>query len=296
MRGRLSGSPELRRMSDQETPSFERELARRVMNHKTRLSKNDRQIVEYLREHPERIAFLTSAAVSREVGVSQAAVVRFARRLGYTGFKQLRDEARRELRDEGQSPAERFSTVEGREDQDARFDQDVENLLATQQMAQAKLAKAAADISRASSVYVIGDRDSLALAMFLQRRLHIVRERVHLIDPGFPDPVAEVNDGDVVVACVFKRYSRLTTRLLALARERGAGAVVVTDGDRQDFLSPRDHVLVALTESFRFHWSMVAPIALLETLVSEVAEQEPDAARERLRATEEFKNQQQFFL
>jgi DNA-binding MurR/RpiR family transcriptional regulator len=281
-------------VSDQATPSFGRELARRVMDNRTRLSNNDRQIVDYLREHPERIAFLTSAAVSREVGVSQAAVVRFACRLGYTGFKQLRDDARRELRDDGQSPAERFSSVASREDTGGRFDQDVENLLETQRLAE--LAPAAAAISRAESVYLLGDRDSLALAMFLQRRLHIVRGRVHLIDPGFPDPVAEIEEGDVVVACVFKRYSRLTSRLLDLARERGADAVVVTDGDRDTFLSPEDHVLVALTDSFRFHWSMVAPIALLESLVSEVAEQDPVAAQERLRATEEFKNQQRFFL
>jgi DNA-binding MurR/RpiR family transcriptional regulator len=281
-------------VSDQATPSFGRELARRVMDNRTRLSNNDRQIVDYLREHPERIAFLTSAAVSREVGVSQAAVVRFACRLGYTGFKQLRDDARRELRDDGQSPAERFSSVASREDTGGRFDQDVENLLETQRLAE--LAPAAAAIARAESVYLLGDRDSLALAMFLQRRLHIVRGRVHLIDPGFPDPVAEIEEGDVVVACVFKRYSRLTSRLLDLARERGADAVVVTDGDRDTFLSPEDHVLVALTDSFRFHWSMVAPIALLESLVSEVAEQDPVAAQERLRATEEFKNQQRFFL
>lgn len=276
--------------------SFERELAQRVMNSRTQLSKNDLRIVEYLREHPERIAFLTSAAVSREVGVSQAAVVRFARRLGYTGFTQLRDEARRELHGDVRSPAERFSTVEGQEDSGGRFDQDMENLLATQQLAGSKLLPAAAVVARAESVYVMGDRDSLALAMFLQRRLHIVRKRVHLIDPGFPDPVSEVGEGDVVVACVFKRYSRLTTRLLALARERGAEAVVVTDGDRQDFLSPSDHLLVALTDSFRFHWSMVAPVALLESLVSEVAEQDPEAARERLRFTEEFKNEQRFFM
>lgn len=283
-------------MSEQATPSFGRELARRVMDNRTRLSKNDRQIVDYLREHPERIAFLTSAAVSREVGVSQAAVVRFASRLGYTGFKQLRDEARRELRDDGKSPAERFSSVGGRGDTGGRFDQDVENLLETLRLAEPELAPAAGAIARAESVYVLGDRDSLALAMFLQRRLHIVRGRVHLVDPGFPDPVAEVEDGDVVVACVFKRYSRLTIQLLELARERGADAVVVTDGDREDFLSYEDRVLVALTDSFRFHWSMVAPIALLESLVSEVAAQDPVAARGRLETTEEFKNRQGFFL
>lgn len=283
-------------MRDSDTPSFGRELARRVMDNRSRLSGNDRQIVDYLREHPERIAFLTSAAVSREAGVSQAAVVRFASRLGYTGFKQLRDEARRELRDDGQSPAERFSSGEGRGNGGGRFEQDVENLLETQQLAESELVPAAATVARAESVYVIGDRDSLALAMFLQRRLHIVRGRVQLIDPGFPDPVTEVEDGDVIVACVFKRYSRLTIRLLELARGQGAGAVVVTDGDRQDFLHPEDRVLVASTDSFRFHWSMAAPIALLESLVSEVAEQDPVAARDRLVETEEFKNRQGFFL
>lgn len=57
-----------------------------------------------------------------------------------------------------QSPAERSSSVGSRADTGGRFDQDVENLLETQRLAELKLAPAAA-IAQAESVYVLGDRD-----------------------------------------------------------------------------------------------------------------------------------------
>ena len=61
-----------------------RDLAVRVSDNRSRLSNNDGRIVEYLREHPDELAFHTSKSLAVEVGVSQAAVIRLARKLGYS--------------------------------------------------------------------------------------------------------------------------------------------------------------------------------------------------------------------
>lgn len=84
-------------MPAQSTISFEQGLARRVMESRARLSKNDHLIVGYLQQNAGSLAFRTSAALPEKVGVSQAAIIRFAHRVGYSGFKEMRDVSRRDL-------------------------------------------------------------------------------------------------------------------------------------------------------------------------------------------------------
>ncbi len=267
----------------------------RVSDNRSRLSRKDWRIVEYLREHPDELAFHTSKSLAVEVGVSQAAVIRLARKLGYGGFTELRDAARQELRDGGPTLAARFSE-RGELSTANMFRQDIDNLIATQSFVEAELPRAAATIAEASAVYVVGDRETLGMAVFLHRRLHIVLQNVNIIDPSFPDDITRVGPDDVVIVCMFPRYSWLSADLLKRARSSGAQTIVVTDTASHDFLRGTDHVLVAATESARFHWSMVAPVAVLEALVAEVAAVSPEETRRRLETTDRFKREQGFFL
>jgi DNA-binding MurR/RpiR family transcriptional regulator len=145
-------------------------------------------------------------------------------------------------------------------------------------------------------VYVVGDRETLGLAIFLHRRLHIVLQNVNMIDPSFPDDIIRVGPDDAVIVCMFPRYSWLSADLLKRAKSSGARTVIVTDTTSQAFLTGTDHVLVAATESDRFHWSMVAPVAVLEGLVAKVAALSPEETRRRLEETDQFKREQSFFL
>lgn len=275
--------------------AFVRDFAARAADNRSRLSGNDGRIVEYVRKHPDELVFHTSKSLAREVGVSQAAVIRLSRKLGYGGFTELRDAARQELRDGKPTLAVRFSE-RGEPGAGDMFRQDIDNLIATQTFVEAELPRTAASIAGASAVYVAGDRETLGLAVFLHRRLHIVLRNVNLIDPSFPDDITRVGPDDAVIVCMFPRYSWLSADLLKRARSSGARTIVVTDTASHDFLQGTDHILVAATESTRFHWSMVAPLAVLEGLVAEVAAVSPEETRRRLETTDQFKREQGFFL
>ena len=275
--------------------SFGKDFEKRVSTVHDLLSKNDRRIIDYIRERPDELPFHTSDSLAQSAGVSQAAAVRFARRLGYGGFTELRDLAREELQNGVQTLAGRFR-ADGRPPSGNRFAKDIENLLTTEASIENELPKAAATIFEAPTVYVLGDRESYGLAAFLHRRLHTVLPNARLIEPSFADDITCVRESDVVVACIFKRYSRLTAALIEKARAARARVVLLTDGEHHDFVSNTDHVLVAATESPRFHWSMIAPLAVIESLVVEVAAVNPRATRERLEVTDRFKEEQDIFL
>ena len=138
--------------------------------------------------------------------------------------------------------------------------------------------------------------DVHGLAVHFHRLLTDVHEGAHLVDPGFPDEVAGVGSRDVVVACLFRRYSRLTVELLGTVHEGGAHVVLVTDGRGHDFAAHADHVLVAVATGPALYDSMVAPLWLLESLVAEAAAVYPDRSRARLEKIERFTEDQRLLL
>lgn len=266
--------------------SFEEDFAVRVTEARGRLSRNDERVVDHLRERLEGLAFHTSDSLAQSAGVSRAAVVRFARKLGYEGFTELRDAARGALREERESPLGRFADADDDSLVARKAEQDARNLAATQTLAGDAIGGAAAVVAGARTVFLIGHRKSYGLALYIHRMLEAVRPNVRLVDPGFTDELAHVGSQDAVVACLFRRYSRLTISLMRLAKEAGASLVVVTDGRGHDFAADADHVLAAQAESPTLYDSMVAPMWLLETLVAEAAALDPERTRRTLAIVE----------
>src|SRR3954468_11853761 len=105
--------------------ALSRELDVRVAGARGGLSGNDERILAFLHEHLDELAFHTAESLAQGAGVSAAAVVRFARRLGFASFRELRDRAREDLQaasgDEG-APARGESTLA------RKVRRDVENL------------------------------------------------------------------------------------------------------------------------------------------------------------------------
>src|SRR3954464_12711250 len=79
------------------TLSLGRELDVRVAEARGGLSGNDERILGFLRDHLDELAFHTAESLAQGAGVSAAAVVRFARRLGVPSFRVPGDRAREEL-------------------------------------------------------------------------------------------------------------------------------------------------------------------------------------------------------
>src|SRR5881397_3439126 len=91
------------------TLSLRQELDVRVADARRRLSRNDELILAFLRDHLDELAFHTAESLAQGTGVSAAAVVRFARRLGFASFRELRDRARAEL----QAPPDAAASMAG---------------------------------------------------------------------------------------------------------------------------------------------------------------------------------------
>ena len=74
----------------------ETDVADRIRVHLDELSPNDRRIARQLLDHYAQAPFETAESLATKVGVSKAAVVRFAVRVGFPGFSELHEALREE--------------------------------------------------------------------------------------------------------------------------------------------------------------------------------------------------------
>jgi DNA-binding MurR/RpiR family transcriptional regulator len=280
--------------------SFTRDFSQRVADAEAKLSSNDERIVAYLLEHPGEVPFMTADALGKAVGVSRAAIVRLAYRLGYEGFTHLRDVARDEFQGaeqfQGTSIVSRFMATDTAALSDANVRQDIQNLVLTHSLVGEALPEAAAALSAAANVHVIGSREDFGLAFLLHRSLHYIRPAVRLTDESFPDEIYQMSMDDTAVALIFRRYPKLSVSLLREAKARGATTVLITNVPSRDFAEDADHVLPVATDSPMLYRSMVATVAVIQSLVAEVANLHPDRTREALEAYERFVQAQDLLL
>lgn len=273
---------------------FEEELASRAADARGKLSKNDERILAHLHDNLDELPFHTSDSLGRSVGVSRAAVVRFAAKLGYSGFTEMQRASRAALREAQESPLSRFS---GRTDSllEQKALQDSRNVLSTEALIRDSIGAAARSIAEADRVFLLGALKSGGLIVHMHRLLAGVRSQVHLVDPAFPDEIADVEKGDVVIACLFRRYARVTVELLGIARRSGAHTVLITDGRGHDFAAAAE-VIVASTHSPTLYDSMIGPLFALEALAAEVAAVDPARSKARLKDIEDFTGDRRLLL
>jgi DNA-binding MurR/RpiR family transcriptional regulator len=263
--------------------SLGRELDVRVADARGGLSANDERILAFLHNHLDELAFHTAESLAQGAGVSAAAVVRFSRRLGFASFRELRDRARAELQAGlAEAPAASASMLA------RKVERDIASLGLLPQLLEEPLEAAADLIAGARTTWFLANRETYGLAVYAQRLLHQVRDDVRLVDPSFADPLRSLGAADVVVACTFRPYARLTLALMRHARDAGARLVVVTDGRAHPFVDARDLVLAVPVESPTLLLSFTPAVCVLEALAARVATTNADHTHAMLEASARF--------
>ena len=169
-----------------------------------------------------------------------------------------------------------------------KVERDIASLEVLPQLLDEPFEQAATAIAGARTTWLLANRETYGLAVYAQRLLHQVREDVRLVDPSFADPLRSLGGEDVVLACTFRPYARLTLRLMRHARAAGARLVVLTDGRAHDFVEPSDIVLAVPVESPTLLLSFTPAVCVLEALIASVAMMNADHTHAMLEATAEF--------
>lgn len=269
-------------------PSDDRPIGTRIDAVWDGLTASERRLAEVVIEAQGDLAAFTAGELAERAGISNATAARFFRRLGYDSYNDAR-RAARASRDWG-SPLYELTGIGERRlaagDFGLHVAQDLQNLARTAEMLSPDALTAAVDLMvRARRLWVLGFRNSTALAGYARGLLAHVRPDVHLL-PLAGQTLAEdlvgIGADDVLLVLGFRRRPSLLREILAMAREAGAGSILISDLTANRTAQLATVTLRCHNRGHSMFDSYAAPMSLINYLCSVVGLALGEAAVDRL--------------
>jgi DNA-binding MurR/RpiR family transcriptional regulator len=235
------------------------------------LSSTDKQIIQELLSNPMVTAFLSAAEIAERVGVHESTVVRLAKKLGYSGYKELRNDLHEEI-----APAQRVRrTLQNSSELSILVDKEIFALQAlVSAIPQSKLDEVAQYMIQSQRIFLFAHGHSTALVDFMDRRLRRSGYNTVVL-PSQSRDLAEhlvtLDSQDLVIGFAFRKNPPGLSRLFSLANKRDAKCILISDMLGVVF-RPQPNILLAASrgEDDRF-LTLTIPMVICNALILSMA-------------------------
>lgn len=266
------------------------------------LTNMQKQVADFILEHPDVIAFKRLEELAMMIGVSTTSVIRFARSVGYKGYADMQQDIQQSIVGKASLPDRLIDAVKSTKQDQLLIDsfkRDIDNIASTLHLlSEDDLAKAVSSIIAAQNIYVLGTRGNFSVAHYLGYRLSQIKRGVHLVSGlsmDYPEEIASIRRGDVCIAFLTPRYSRMTANLVAWMKKRGVMIILFTKEGSNEINLYGDIILPCRTDGISYKSSLIALFAVCNYILAAVVPQNHDESMEVLAQTEELLGQG-FFL
>ncbi|MDD9994049.1 MAG: MurR/RpiR family transcriptional regulator [Rhodospirillales bacterium] len=242
--------------------------------------------------------FDTVAGLAARSGVSGPTVLRFASKIGFTGYADFQRALERDVAARIDSPLRLYGRSPPEQRRDHLLDIAGDSFAHSVTSTFASLPRGEFDAvvallaDRRRTVYTSGGRFTQALAEMLHAHLYQLRPRARVIaytPQGRADALLDVARRDVVVIFDVRRYQKDTIALAEAAKKQGATIVLITDPWLSPIADLADHVLTVDVDAPSPYDTLVPCIALLEALVAGIVGRLGDDTRRRISTLEHLR-------
>lgn len=256
------------------------------------LTSSERQVARTILADYPMAALDSVASLASKAGVSPPTVLRFATKVGFSGWPEFQSVLREEVSKRLASPLslyDQMKAVPRHDDDDHAANVFLDALATTFSRLKESVIDDAVEMltDPKARVYVIGGRFSSALGGYFATHLQMLRSGVTSVSElpiHRTNALLEMSRNDVLVAVDFRRYQRDTIDFGRAAAERGVRLILVTDPWLSPLVSDARLVLGAETTSPSPFDSFVSAIGVLEYLIYRMAESIGPESLERMRA------------
>jgi DNA-binding MurR/RpiR family transcriptional regulator len=247
-------------------------------------SPGQRKLAEFILRNTILVSALSIDDLARVTGVSAPTISRFARELEFGGYAEMRGALAQVM----QTLLDPVAKLRLQLSQTGHVGRGSEMLEAVQQQIQqldasliARQTDAIAqDIKASRNVHVMGFGLSAHIAALLVLGLQPFCPNVSgVVEFGGTEVAAGklmgIGREDMLIAITFPRYASDVVSLARYARDRGARVIAITDSTVSPIALLADIALLAPSEHPTLSSSMVAAVAVVETLVAAVMLSDP---------------------
>jgi DNA-binding MurR/RpiR family transcriptional regulator len=224
-------------------------LHRLIIAERAGMPKRLAQIAKFAVDHPDEIALGTVGSIASRAGVQPSTLVRFAQALGFQGFSEFQAVYRRKLQQRWPDYQDRISSLRSKADGDpgtallAGFSEaTIHSILKMRESCDGeRLAAAAEIVSKADTIYLIGNRRAFPAASYLAYLFGKLdmrhRTLTNMGDMGGFE-LSGASERDTLIAISFTPYSSATVEIVTSAVERAVPVISITDST----FSPLAHI------------------------------------------------------
>jgi DNA-binding MurR/RpiR family transcriptional regulator len=223
------------------TPSPDYEtLRRRIIAERGGMPKRLAQVAKFAVDHPDEIALGTVGSIAGQAGVQPSTLVRFAQALGFQGFSEFQVVYRRQLQQRWPDYTDRINALRAKANGDpgtallAGFSEaTIHSILKVRETCESEhLTAAARVISKADTIYLIGNRRAFPAATYLGYLLGKLDMRHRILtnmgEMGRSE-LSGASERDAMIAISFTPYSPATVEIATRAAERAVPVISITD-------------------------------------------------------------------
>ncbi len=267
----------------------------RIRQHYDELPKNQKKIAEYYLENIEKIMFHNVQDAAKATSSNVAAIVRFAQRIGFTGFTEMRDEIVSTFQNRMENK-EVFPLIDQSKLKEDTLtsvaNQDITNINDTLHLNDRENFSKVVDLILSSErVFTMGLGLSHLLAQMISYSLNQVSKPSNTFTNNsstFMEQLLFLKENDLVIALSFPPYSKITIDAVKYAKERKLKVVAITNKKSSPISIQSDISLIVKSENMLFTNSFAAISVLINAITTECALRNKSKATKMLKELKEI--------
>ena len=247
-------------------------------NYKT-LTKGEKKIAEFLVKNPKKVMVLSALELGKEIGVSDASVLRFSKIMGFNKFNDFKNYIALELSET--SPDDRI--VKNWDNFNSKNDiankivnADLENIKDFLLNVDFNEVNEAVDaIAEAKKIYFLGIGSSRAISQFMFwhiKRLGFNAECVNEGGLGLYESFSHIKKGDVVIIFAFPRFLNDEVKAVKREKEKKAKIITITSNVFSEISFLSNIVFKISVENNGFFNSYIVPMELCNIILTALFE------------------------
>ena len=268
------------------------------------LAANQKKVADFFLDNIELVALLPIKDVAKQAAVSEASIVRFAQLLGYSGYKELKDELSTSLKNQ-LSPTEHYQlAITEKEKTSDIFKLVAHNVITniddTIKSIDFKTFSNAVDsIIAAQRINCLGIELSHHLSRLMTFLLRQYSYDARYLSTDFlkyREQIAYLTPKDLLIAFSFSPYSRETVEAIAFARERGIPSIAFTDKKTSPIREYATYCLQIKTDNIMFSNSLGAVVTVINAIIIELNFRDKERTLNALKIIEENIKDERYFI
>jgi DNA-binding MurR/RpiR family transcriptional regulator len=275
-------------------------IKQRLENSLSTAAASGRTIATYMLANLHELPFQTAADIAQKLGVSESSVGRFCRSLGYSHFKDLKNDLKDDLGDGPWLVGDRLQEFRQQQSHNPQgpsrsLELEVAALVRVYEHSQTPAWNTVSErLANTPKIFVAGFQTERGIALSMVHLLQYLRDGVQVVDGAaghFGDVLLSNPEHTALVVFEARRYSRHSLTLCRKARAAGIPVTLITD-TFCDWAELHADEVFRLPTEFNLFWESTATmLSLVNLMVNEVCKKLGPDVEKRLEATAALHNE-----